>query len=630
MTKARCAFLAAALAAAMACALCASPPLLAQAIEFEPYPLEPPNTSSPRDTLRSFLSNANEAAQLWRTEDTVTLVNDAARRAMRCLDLSELPPAVQDELGVEKVLLLKEILDRIELPAFEAIPGEEEVAAEEEDLESWVVPHTELTISRVEEGPLEGEFLFSASTIDQLEHFYSLSEHLPYKPDATIGIYEDVVRSPGQWIPRGWVDLLPDWTQGVFLDEAIWQWIALLLMLALFAGVMAACYHWANRWDERHPNRRSQVGKILFVMALMSLSRLFVAFVDHGINISGRVLVIVDFILQVIAFAAGGWLIALVLTLIGETIIRSQRLRPGAINSQLIRICFRLLTIVVLLYLAIVAADAFGVPVAPLIASLGVGGLAIALAVRPTLENVLGGFTLFADKPVRVGDFCLYGDKLGTVEEIGLRSTRIRSLERTVVTVPNAEFSQMQLENFTRRDRMLFRTTLGLRYETTPEQLRYVLAKLRELLIAHPMVSPDPARVRFVGFGAYSLDVEIFAYVQSADYNAYMGVREDLNLRIMDVVEEAGAGFAFPSQTTYLTRAKVLDAERAKAAEGQVEDWRAHDALPFPEPDPERRQELTGTLDFPPKGSAGLRVAADQPAAPAATRSKRRRWRAAE
>jgi MscS family membrane protein len=284
----------------------------------------------------------------------------------------------------------------------------------------------------------------------------------------------------------------------------------------------------------------------------------------------------------------------------------------------------------VLLYLAIAAAEAFGVPVAPLLASLGVGGLAIALAVRPTLENVLGGFTLFADKPVRVGDFCLYGDKQGTVEEIGLRSTRIRSLERTVVTVPNAEFSQMQIENFTRRDRMLFRTTLGLRYETTPEQLRYVLVKLRELLIAHPMVSPDPARVRFVGFGAYSLDVEIFAYVLSADYSAHLGILEDLNLRIMHIIEEAGTGFAFPSQTTYLTRAKAPDAERAKAAEGQVEDWRSNDALPFPEPDPQRRRELSGSLDYPPKGSVSVRPAAEQPGAPAAARPKRRGWRAAE
>jgi MscS family membrane protein len=624
MHKVWCAFL----AGLIACLLGAGS-VLAQPAEFEPYPLEPPNTSSPRDTLRSFVRYVNEAVQSWRTEADPALINDAARRAMRCLDLSGLPPAVREELGVEKVLLLKEILDRIELPDFEAIPDQEQVAADE-SLESWVIPRTELTIARMTEGPLKGEFLFNASTVQQLEHFYALSEHLPYKPDAAIGIYEEVVRSPGPWLPRRWADGLPQWSREVFLEEAVWQWIALGLVLALFAGAMGACYVWANRWDKRRPGRSSQIGKIVFVIALIGLTRLLAAFVDDGINLSGRPLVIVQLVLDMIAFAAAGWLIALVLALAGETIIRAQQLRQRAINSQLIRICFRLLTIVVLLYLAIAAAEAFGVPVAPLIASLGVGGLAIALAVRPTLENILGGFTLFADKPVRVGDFCLYGDKKGTVEEVGLRSTRIRSLERTVVTVPNAEFSQMQIENFTLRDRMLFQTTLGLRYETTPEQLRYVLAKLQDLLIAHPMVSPDPARVRFVGFGAYALQVEMFAYVQSADYNAYMGVLEDLNLRIMDVVEEAGTGFAFPSQTTYLTRAKAPDAERTKAAEGQVEDWRSNDALPFPEPDPQRRQELAGSLDYPPKGSVSRRAVADRSPAPAPRQPRFRRWRTAE
>jgi MscS family membrane protein len=624
MTKARWGFL----AALFVGLLCTSPPALAQTSDFEAYPLEPPNTSSPRDTMRSFLRNANDAIQQWRADDSANLMNHAARRLLRSLDLSDLPPAVRDELGLEKALLLKEILDRIELPEFDQIPGEDEVAGED-GLKSWIVPRTELVISRMEEGPLAGEFLFSATTVDQLEHFYTLSETLPYKPDATVGIYEDVVRSPGDWLPRGWVRALPGWTQTVFLDEAIWQWIALVVLLILFVGAMTGCYLLGSRWDRRHWGGASQLGKITFVVALMILSRLFVAFVDHGVNISGEVLIIVEIILELIAFAAGGWLIALILTLIGETIIRAQNLRQGAINSQLIRVCFRLLSIVALLYVAIVAAENFGVPVAPLLASLGVGGLAIALAVRPTLENVLGGFTLFADKPVRVGDFCLYGDRRGTVEEIGLRSTRIRSLERTVVTVPNAEFSQIQIENFTLRDRMLFRTTLGLRYETTPEQLRYVLNNLRELLIAHPMVSPDPARVRFVAFGAYSLDVEIFAYVLSADYNAHLGVLEDLNLRIMDVVEQSGTGFAFPSQTTYLAKDSGVDSERREAAEGQVGGWREDGALPFPDPDPRRRQELSGTLDYPPKGSISLR-AAEPPTTPAPHRPRRRRWHAAE
>jgi MscS family membrane protein len=303
-------------AATIACLLSAAP-IPAQEIAFDSYPLEPPETTSPRDTLRSFLAHANEAIQQWRAEDGDGLTNPAALRALRCLDLSGLPPAVREELGVEKMLLLKEILDRVELPDFEEIPGADQLAATPE-LARWRLPHTEITIARIDDGPRAGEFLFSAATVDEIERFYSLSEHLPYKRDATVGIYEDVVRAPGDWIPRSWVDGLPAWSEQVVLEEALWQWLALLLSLALFIAVMTILFLWAAHWDKRR-RRGSQVGKILFVIALLSLSQLFVAFVDHGINTSGEVLVVVEVALQVMVYIAGGWLVALLLTLIGES-----------------------------------------------------------------------------------------------------------------------------------------------------------------------------------------------------------------------------------------------------------------------------------------------------------------------
>jgi MscS family membrane protein len=215
---------------------------------------------------------------------------------------------------------------------------------------------------------------------------------------------------------------------------------------------------------------------------------------------------------------------------------------------------------------------------------------------------------------------------MGTVEEIGLRSTRIRGLDRTVITVPNADFAQMEIVNFTRRDQMLMKTTLGLRYETTPDQLRYVLTKLRELFVAHPRVAPEPGRARFVGFGECSLNIEIFIYVLSKDFNEFLGIAEDLYLRIMAIVAEAGTGFAFPSQTTYFTRDTGLDAERTQAAEAEVQSWRSDGALPFPQLDPTRIKALDGTLAFPPEGSTLYSQQAE--AAATETPTSRRRWRA--
>jgi MscS family membrane protein len=161
--------------------------------------------------------------------------------------------------------------------------------------------------------------------------------------------------------------------------------------------------------------------------------------------------------------------------------------------------------------------------------------------------------------------------------------------------------------NFTRRDQMLYQVTLGLRYETTPDQLRHVMAAIREMLIRHERVSPDPARVRLLGFGSSSLDIEIFAYVSMSDYEAYLGVREDLSLRIMEIVEASGTGFAFPSQTVYLSRDQGLHSERAREVAEEVELWRREGRLPFPEFAEEERARLSDTLPFPPPGSPHAR-----------------------
>lgn len=263
---------------------------------------------------------------------------------------------------------------------------------------------------------------------------------------------------------------------------------------------------------------------------------------------------------------------------------------------------FAKLLIVVIGFLAMLRS--LDVDITAAIAGLGVGGIAVALAAQKPIENLFGGISLFADQPVRVGDFFRYGDQLGTVEEIGLRSTRVRTLDRTVVTIPNAEFSNLQLENYARRDRMRLWTLIGVRYETSPDQLRFLLTRLREILLAHPRVTDDPARVRLVGFGAYSLDLEVFAYVDTADWTEFLSIREDLYLRFMDAIKEAGTGFAFPSSTTYVGRDVGLSEEETRHAEERVAAWREKGELPFPNFLDEARRRVWNTLDWPPTGSA--------------------------
>ena len=167
------------------------------------------------------------------------------------------------------------------------------------------------------------------------------------------------------------------------------------------------------------------------------------------------------------------------------------------------------------------------------------------------------------------------------MEDISLRSTRIRTPDRTELSIPNGSLATMNVENLSRRDKFLFNTKLGLRYETSPDQMRYVLAQVRRLLYEHPKVETDGARNRFIAFDASALSMEIFCYILTRDYNEFLAIREDLLLRIMDIVDAAGTGFAFPSQTLYLSRDAGVDKEKAERVARQVRNGGKAISCPF-------------------------------------------------
>lgn len=242
--------------------------------------------------------------------------------------------------------------------------------------------------------------------------------------------------------------------------------------------------------------------------------------------------------------------------------------------------------------------------VTTLVAGLGVFGVAIALASKNTLENLFGGLMLILDQPIRVGQECKFGSQQGIVEDIGLRTTRIRTYDRSVIAVPNGEFSQLQIENLSKRDRIRLQTGFGLRYETSPDQLRHVLVSVRQILYAHPKIDREPARVRFTNFGSQSLDIEIVAYVLTSVNAEFLAIKEDILLRIMDVVHKSGTSFAIPSQIMYQREHEFLSAERKAEAEASIAQMRAQNTLPMPEFSDEQISKLDDTIHYPPKGAA--------------------------
>jgi len=217
---------------------------------------------------------------------------------------------------------------------------------------------------------------------------------------------------------------------------------------------------------------------------------------------------------------------------------------------------------VVLLAVAFVAIlDTFGFDVTAGIAALGIGGIALALGAQKTVENLVGSVTVIADKPVQVGDFCRVGDVVGTVEDVGIRSTRIRTNERTLVTIPNADFSSRQIENFASRDRFLFNPTIGVEYGISPAKLREGVEIIEGVLIEHETVDSEGARARFTNFGASSLDIEVFSYITVTDFKESLVIRQELLLTIFERLEAAGLSIAFPTRKVFL----VQDPEEREA-----------------------------------------------------------------
>jgi MscS family membrane protein len=335
---------------------------------------------------------------------------------------------------------------------------------------------------------------------------------------------------------------------------------------------------------------------------------LLVAVLIHGILVSYvRIPVLQRHHYQqvagVVAVIASNWLLWRVLREVMRNVRQRAVLAGRRGTGSLMVLGERLLKAAIFVLAIFLVLGALGFNLTTPLAGLGIGGIAVAFAAQKTLENLFGGVSLLADEVIRIGDVCRFGDRTGTVEDISLRSTRVRTPDRTEISIPNGSLATMNVENLSRRDKILFNTKLGLRYETSPDQMRYVLAQVRRLLYEHPKVETEGARNRLIAFDESALTLEIFSYVLTRDVNEFMAIREDVLLRIMDIVDAAGTGFAFPSQTLYLGRDKGVDTEKAERAARQVQKWRESNQLPFPDFKPADISEFSNSLPYPQPGS---------------------------
>ena len=372
---------------------------------------------------------------------------------------------------------------------------------------------------------------------------------------ATVGqidaLYQDL---PDHWIREHIpVALL---NPGPF-DILYWQWLALLVLLPT-----SALIGWLLEKPTRSLLRRLSAktetefddkliaaakGPIVLLWGVAA-SRVLLRWIALATPVQ-------DFIVDVqgaVATIAAFWVVLRSIAVLQETIPLSEwGARHPALRS-LVPLGGRIARLLIFLIAVLTVISQFGYPVATILAGLGIGGIAVALGAQKSLEHFFGSVSIGVDQPFRVGDWVMVGGTEGEIEAIGLRSTRIRTMDRTILSIPNGQLAETRTENFAVRDRIRLRTVIGLEYGTPAATLRAVRDDIERLLRAHPLTWPDRVVVRLFEFGPYALNVEIFCWLQTTQVDEFRAAREALYLQIMEAVEARGARFAFPTQTVHV------------------------------------------------------------------------------
>jgi MscS family membrane protein len=487
--------------------------------------LDPLNRDSPQSSVYSFL-------EACRSQNYA--------RAWRYLDLRALPKEERLKDGAPLAQRLAQVLDRdtqFDVASLSRNPEGDRndgLPPERERVDSFTIGGKtfDLQLERVTLRSGVEVWLFSSDSVALIPQLAQVSSDSPI---------EKVLPQP-----------LVNWK---LMDTPLWRWLALILLAIALASLSKLLSRLALRLAEpllhriapqmTRPAIEVTEGPLRLLLAVAAFRAGMV-----GIAPSALPRLYIERALSFLFLWGVAWL---AMGAVDLAIIRLRALletRRQAFSYSALPLARRVLKIAIVLLAAAAALSEWGYNSTTIVAGLGVGGVAIALAAQKTIENLFGGVAVVSDRPVFVGDFCKFGAQSGTVEDIGLRSTRLRTPDRTLITVPNAQFSSMTLENFSKRDKMLFHITLNLRRDTSPDQVRRLLDSITKILKTHSKVEEGRLPVRFIGVGTYSLDVEVFAYVMTLDGDEFLAIQQDLLLAILDAVEAAGTALAFPTQAS--------------------------------------------------------------------------------
>ncbi|MEM6820797.1 MAG: mechanosensitive ion channel family protein [Verrucomicrobiota bacterium] len=500
--------------------------------------LQAVKTDSPRETMMSFM----QAMENYRKGITKhdPLLTASLNDAIDCLDTTLISKVTEDLTPEQAAIFLKETIDRVVKIDPNRIP-------DNRDEKVWHLINTQIKIRLIEEGDRAGEYLFDKFTVEQSREMFKKVQELPYAPGSGKGAG---FREP--FLER----VAPTWAKQTFLSIAYWQWIGLFVfillgltmrLLARLGGNMLhrMTQHTDTDWDDLLIESMISPVSLLVASGIWYLS-LFV------LQFEGIPFKVLNVIIQITLTVSLIWVFYSLAHVFSAYLMHLAKKTKTGLDDQIVRLISRTLKVFVIIMGIMLGIQNLGVNVFSLLAGMGIVGLAVAMAAKDSLSNFFASVIIMLDRPFQIGDWIIVGDKDGTVEDIGFRSTKIRTFYNSVVSIPNSEIANTGVDNMGLRKYRRVKTFLGVTYDTPAEKIEAFLEGIKNIIKANPNTRKDYFHVVFNQFGPSSLDIMLYFFLKVPDWSNELVERQNVFLEIVRLAEDLGVEFAFPTQTLHI------------------------------------------------------------------------------
>lgn len=505
---------------------------------FAQSPLAPVKVDHPRDTMESFLSAMKDYKNglVSSDEKLKSRIYDAART----FNLEHVPAILQKEKGVKSAILLKEILDRVIIVDLSKVPTDS-------TLPRWRLKDTEITIKPVADGDRKGEYLFSKQTVERLEEFYDKVKHLPYLKGSDGGAgYRQSIEER----------VLPQWAKETFWGIYRWQWVGLFLAI-LIGLILKKLTRWIIAIFQKLTSGKEDSKRHRLFLAMeepvgLAAATVFWFAAAFALKFDGSVLSSLMFVIQLILSFAIIQAAYRITDIMADILHEMAAKTETELDDQLIPMITRSLKIFVVVIGVLVAIQNLGFNVMSLLAGLGLGGLAFALAAKDTAANLFGSLMILFDRPFKPGDWIITPSAEGTVEEVGFRSTRIRTFYNSVIYIPNSTLANASIDNMGVRQYRRVKAIFSITYDTPPQKLEAFVEGLKEIIKANKYTRKDYYHVAFNSYGPSSLNILFYCFLQVPDWAVELVEKQNLFLEVLRLAEKLEISFAFPTQSLHL------------------------------------------------------------------------------